>query len=221
MLALFFFAVSACSSPEQRALDFFLGTWRVENSQGQLMGHSRYTLRANGCALFEEWYGTRGGRANALVYYDTAKKRWLRQNIAAGFREIDFPGEAIPKGARFSGPVTGGKHLRVTWLMQPDGSLALTDEISADEGVTWTVDARTRSVKVDQLPDPLPAGPEIHPACSEPGFREFDSWITKGGRLQASARGCVLIETNPDGDVVTLLFYDPELKAWRRRSSPR
>ena len=185
------------------------------------MGHSRYTLRAGGCALFEEWYGSRGGQAIALVYYDSTRKEWLRQNIAAGFREVDFPGQAIPNGARFSGPVTGGKHLRVTWRREPDGSLALTDEISSDQGATWTLDTRTRSVKVDQLPDPLPAGPAIHPACAAPGFREFDSWLAPGGRLQSAARGCVLIETDPATDAVTLLFYDPEIKAWRRRTSPR
>ena len=59
--------------------------------------------------------------------------------------------------------------------------------------ITWycapsAPDARTRSVKVDQLPDPLPAGPAIHPACSDPGFREFDSWITAGGAVLAACR---------------------------------
>jgi hypothetical protein len=221
VLSLFLLAASACSAPEQRALDFFLGTWRVTNAQGQLMGHSRYALRAQGCALLEEWYGARGGRSIALVYYDTANQRWLRQNIAAGFREVDFPGQAISNGARFSGPVTGGKHLRVTWTLESDGSLALTDEVSSDQGATFTLDARTRSVKVDRLPDPLPPGPSIHPACADPGFREFDSWITNSSRLQSAARGCVLIETDPASDAVALLFYDPEIKAWRRRSSPR
>lgn len=220
MIAFLLLAASACQTPEQRALDFFLGTWRVTNPKDQLMGHTRYSLRAGGCALHEEWYGARGGRATAIVYYDATRKKWLRQNIAAGFREVDFPGEAIPNGARFQGPVTGGKHLRVTWIKQPDGAIELTDEVSSDNGVTWTVDARSRSVKVDQLPNPLPAGPDIHQLCSDPGFREFDSWIKPGGPLQPSARGCVLVETGAD-DSITLLFYDPEIKAWRRRSSPR
>lgn len=223
----------ACRGPEYRAFDFLHGIWKVTDSEGRLWGHSQLEPVASGCGTLEHWYGARGGRGNGLVFYDAAQKKWQRVYAAAGFQELDFPGEVVEAGVRFFGSfVEKGveTRMRVTYRRGPGETVEITDESSAD-GVQWKLESTKVHTRVKSLPAPV-AGPAIHPECKAAEFREMGRWLEawKAGegsegleevRVSVAARGCVLIDTTRGAEgreYAGLTFYDAAKGVWHRRS---
>jgi hypothetical protein len=74
-------APAACAAPEFRALDFWIGRWRVETPGGRHAGDSLIEPVLEGCALIERWTGIflttgRVQRGIGLHRYDAAAGQW-------------------------------------------------------------------------------------------------------------------------------------------------
>jgi len=69
----------ACSTPEHRALDFWVGEWDVrgvKQKPGAPPSHSRISLVEGGCVVLEEYTTPSGYSGRSLNAYDPERKRW-------------------------------------------------------------------------------------------------------------------------------------------------
>ena len=150
-------APSPCRQSERsRALDFWVGHWRVELANGDLAGTNRITRILGGCAIEEDWESSQSLQGRSLFAYDARADEWTQTwvtgdtSVPWGLKRktlIDFgDGRATFQGTS-EGPQ--GSYLdRTTLTLQADGSVRQVIEISTDQGGTWrsTFDAMYRRI---------------------------------------------------------------------------
>ncbi len=135
---------TSCDLPEHRAFDFWLGEWDVYNPQGQQAGTNRIEKILNGCALLENWTGSRGGTGKSLNFYNRATKRWEQVWVSDRGGVTKYAGEFKDGAMRFDDGEhiePDGKRVRSRMAFTPldDGRVRQLIEHSSDDGKTWTV----------------------------------------------------------------------------------
>ncbi|MGH9788840.1 MAG: hypothetical protein ACRD4U_09090 [Candidatus Acidiferrales bacterium] len=133
----------ACDEPEHRAFDFWLGEWDVLNPQGHQAGVNRIEKILNGCALLENWTGSRGGAGKSLNFFNAATRRWEQVWVADGGGVIKYEGEFKDGAMRFAGEFfqrdAARLPSRMTLTPLDGGRVRQLIERSTDGGMTWTV----------------------------------------------------------------------------------
>lgn len=133
----------ACSSPEYRQFDFWLGRWDVTGADGRQAGTNEILRAHNGCVLIENWNGVRGMTGTSLNMYVASDKQWQQTWMDSAGSLLVLRG-----GLRGASMVMTGRALqpgappsldRITWTPNPDGSVRQLWESSSDEGKTWKV----------------------------------------------------------------------------------
>lgn len=113
-------AHSACESPQYREFDFWIGHWRVENPDGETIGHNRIRKVVEGCALRESWKGKSGSVGLSLNAWDEGAGQWQQNwighrgmvlNLRGG---LDEDGNMVLEGQRRT---PDGQEImdRITW----------------------------------------------------------------------------------------------------------
>ena len=133
----------ACSAPEHRQFDFWLGEWEVRNPAGKLLGENRITSMHKGCVLFENY---RAGEfsGSSLNVYDVDRRKWHQTwtDSSGGLLVIEggiVDGKMILAGETADPEKPGTKvDNRITWQALPDGRVRQLWETSSDRGATWT-----------------------------------------------------------------------------------
>ena len=70
-------ATAPCSAPELHALDFWEGSWNVQDRQtGSFDGDDVVAKMLGGCALRESWTDASGERGESVFWFDASSKRW-------------------------------------------------------------------------------------------------------------------------------------------------
>ena len=137
-------APPACAQPEHRAFDFWIGEWDVYNPQGQRAGVNRIERILNGCALLENWIGSRGSTGKSINFFNAAARRWEQVWVADAGGVHKYVGEFKDGAMRFD----HGEHIepdgarvrsRMTFTPLEDGRVRQLIEQSGDGGTTWTV----------------------------------------------------------------------------------
>ncbi len=133
--------LEACSSPEHRQFDFWLGSWEVADTTGKVVGTNQISRVANGCGLNEYWRGANGKNGTSLNWYEPGAAEWtqvwvglgLYLRLSGGIEE----GKMILSGERETpqGVVTD----RINWIPLGDGRVRQIWEISRDGGKSWGV----------------------------------------------------------------------------------
>jgi hypothetical protein len=132
-----------CAGAVYRSLDFWLGSWRVENPEGKLQGTNLIEPTADGCAVRESWTGAAGGMGQSLFYYSRPEERWKQVWVTGtGFvKEKRQVKEHAGPGIRFQGEVVypgrGTLLDRTTLTPGEDGTVRQVIEVSEDGGETW------------------------------------------------------------------------------------
>lgn len=138
----------ACRATEHsRALDFWLGEWRVTDlDETTEYGSNRIESALQGCAIFEHWRSADAGQGKSLFYFDVTSDRWSQVWVTEdtsrpGGLKLKYqqPG-AVEHGIRFQGAVAtpqGDILDRTTLVPQTDGNVRQTIEISNDNGANW------------------------------------------------------------------------------------
>jgi hypothetical protein len=67
---------AACSVPEHRQFDFWLGDWEVKDPNGNAAGINLISSEFGGCVLQEHWVGSQGGRGSSFNIFSSADKKW-------------------------------------------------------------------------------------------------------------------------------------------------
>lgn len=142
-----------CDAKEFRALDFWVGDWRVtwKTPQGQpAEGRNSVKRVLAGCAFEEHWRGGDGSEGKSLTFFDPAAKRWHQT-------WIDNTAQPLLLDGNFEGPslVLKGKSgagfketfHRITWTPVPSGLRQHWEQ--SHDGQAWQTvfDGRYEPVK--------------------------------------------------------------------------
>lgn len=136
---------AACSSPEYRQFDFWVGEWTVTNSKGQFAGENRVVPAQNGCVIQENWTGADGGSGTSVNGYFDGDRRWHQTWVDSRGGRLDLSGGLVGGKMILRGevPVRGEPGRRVlhqiTWERHPDGRVRQLWQSSPDGGSSWTV----------------------------------------------------------------------------------
>ena len=136
-------AVKPCSEPQHRQFDFWLGDWNVHGPKGRLLGESRIEAIANGCALLENWSGTGGFAGKSLSSYDGSDRKWHQSWIGSDGLRLELAGNLVDGRMQLEGrqpdPAKPGAFSvqRISWSLNPDGSVHQLWQTSIDGGTTW------------------------------------------------------------------------------------
>jgi hypothetical protein len=134
----------ACTAPEHRQFDFWLGEWDVYSTgTDQLVGRNLIEKLYDGCTIRESWTPVRGPGGSSFNTWRPDEKVWRQTWVDGGNSHADFKG-GLKDGAMViagrwqgvNGPGTDG-YVRITYSRQPDGSLRQVGVISQDEGRTF------------------------------------------------------------------------------------
>jgi hypothetical protein len=135
----------ACSEPEHRHFDFWVGKWDVyATGKAKLVAHSLIEKLYSGCTIRENWMPLSGNGGSSLNMYDPGDRRWHQtwQDSHNGRAEFDgglVDGKMVLLGY-WRGVGGPGKDawMRITWTRNGDGSVRQSGYQSDDHGVTWT-----------------------------------------------------------------------------------
>jgi hypothetical protein len=132
-----------CASPEHRRFDFWIGEWRVVNSDGTPAGTNRIESILGGCALQENWAGKGGMKGRSLNSYDARTGRWHQTWVddrgdllllEGGWRD----GKMILEGTR-PGKRDQTERNRICWARRDGDRVRQLWEVSVDGGKSWKV----------------------------------------------------------------------------------
>ncbi|HZX29061.1 MAG TPA: hypothetical protein VFF16_18445 [Telluria sp.] len=123
----------ACGGPEHRQFDFWVGRWDVFNPAGKKVGESWIEPFANGCGIEEHWQSTNGVSGRSLNMYDASDRQWHQAWVDSSGSRLLLDG-ALVDGKMV---LARGQRDRVTWSVNPDGSVRQHWEASKDGGATW------------------------------------------------------------------------------------
>jgi hypothetical protein len=131
---------AACDAPVYHQFDFWVGTWRVTDAHGTLLGRDIVSKRLGGCVIYEEYHDVNDPSVGiGMTGYDRGRARWHQDFMDdAGF-VLALDG-ALQNGAMIlegTDYVSGKPRLdRGTWSRHGEVVEELW-EISADGGATW------------------------------------------------------------------------------------
>jgi hypothetical protein len=139
-----------CRSQMQgRALDFWVGDWKVVNAKDGLLAGTNLVERVlDGCAVIENWHGvTAGDDGKSLFTYDARnhiwEQTWVTQDTSrpGGLKHKKMTGILYANAVRFQGTIAVRKGVtlidRTTLTPWLDGRVRQTIEWSKDGGKTW------------------------------------------------------------------------------------
>lgn len=138
-------APTACTAPEFRQFDFWVGEWNVTGATGKVAGTNTVDRSFGDCVIQEHWSGTGGDQGTSLNTYDVSHKRWHQTWVdnQGQFLQLDgifaadtmtLSGDAISK--------TGHAYVnRIRWSREggdPNKVRQIWDS-STDGGKTWKI----------------------------------------------------------------------------------
>jgi hypothetical protein len=134
----------ACSSPQNRQFDFWLGEWDLVGNDGKKSAEDKVVQILGGCAVQENWTAVKGGQGLSFSAYDPATKRWhqtLMDDSGAVLKlEGEFAnGKMILVGQRPSQKEKGVTIThRIAWTPLPERrGVHEYWELSTNSGRTW------------------------------------------------------------------------------------
>lgn len=134
----------ACTAPDFRQFDFWVGEWNVTDSTGKTpYGTSSITREEGGCLIHEHWSGSNGSTGQSFNFYNSTRHDWTQVWVASSGGQLHlvgkFDGGAMGMEGTSTGP--GGTPVlqRITWTPGPDGRVRQLWQQSVDGGRTWTV----------------------------------------------------------------------------------
>ena len=137
----------ACSTPEHRQFDFWVGDWQVfdysSGSKGKLAGTNRVEKILKGCVVQENWVGAGGSSGSSFNSFSDGlwHQTWVddtgfRLELAGAFRDGRMVLEGRSRGERGETVLE-----RITWGVVNNNPNEVRQfwQQSRDEGKTWTV----------------------------------------------------------------------------------
>jgi len=133
---------AACSGPQYRQFDFWLGEWDFVGADGKKTTDSKVSQVVGGCGVEERWTGVSGGQGLSFSGYDTATHHWHQTLMDDGGAVLNLEGEfaegkMILVGQRPTKEKGVSITHRIAWTPQPDKKVKQVWETSRNAGRTW------------------------------------------------------------------------------------
>ena len=135
----------ACTAPEHRQFDFWLGRWNVHGGpDGKILqGTSRIERSDNGCWITEHWHSARGSDGTSLNAWDAQYGVWRQFWTGADGVVLRLEGGLRDGAMEMRGelPKAGGgvQQQRIRWTPRSDGTVTQQWDTSDDNGTSWQV----------------------------------------------------------------------------------
>lgn len=135
-------AYPCLNSPNYRHFDFWLGEWNVLVN-GNKVGENSITMAQGGCAIHENYITAGNYAGQSINFYDPIDKKWHQHWVGSGGDVYNYletkrtPG-LLQFESKFMGPRGNISLSRLTFTLNPDGTVRQLFEGSTDEGKTWT-----------------------------------------------------------------------------------
>jgi hypothetical protein len=133
----------ACTGPEHRQFDFWVGEWSVtQTGKDQVVASSLVEKIYGECVVRENWMPLKGSAGGSLNNY--YEGRWRQTWVDASNSRVDFVGGMVNGKMVLVGDWKGvngpGKNaiIRMTYSKSADGSVRQHGEQSTDHGLTWS-----------------------------------------------------------------------------------
>ena len=134
----------ACSQPQHRQFDFWVGRWDVfPTGKDKQVANSLIEKLYDGCVVRENWMPFKGTAGGSLNTYDPEDGKWHQVWMDAANGRVAFDGEFV--GGKmvltgiWKGAQTPGKDglVRMTYSRLEARAVRQFGEISEDQGATW------------------------------------------------------------------------------------
>lgn len=136
-------APPACTGPEFRQFDFWIGEWDVKLPNGKVAGTNSIKSILGGCVLHESWQGTGNINGHSYNIYDAGTKTWNQTWVDNGGTLLNLRGGLVDGKMVLSGDTVDDKGVktinRITWTKIDDNNVRQLWETSSDGGKTWAV----------------------------------------------------------------------------------
>jgi tetratricopeptide (TPR) repeat protein len=133
--------IKPCNSFEYHQFDFWVGSWEVQNPQGQTLGHNDVNRIVGGCIVQENWASLRVSESGtSFNFYDYRDKKWHQDYYDNSGNMGNFPPLAgeLRDGKMVLLSAPGVRPLsRWTWYEIAPGKVRQMAEQSSDSGKTW------------------------------------------------------------------------------------
>jgi hypothetical protein len=134
---------SGCPGPEYQQFAFWVGDWDVVSAaNGQTAGQSHVERLAEGCIVFENWAGSKGGTGNSINVYDQADGKWHQTWVDSTGDQVQYVGTWTGSKLEFkaddmSTPQKVRVILTMTFEPLSNGNVRQSGTLSSDGGQTF------------------------------------------------------------------------------------
>ncbi|MDT0608179.1 hypothetical protein [Croceitalea rosinachiae] len=118
-----------CCSQEQKAFDFWVGEWKVTDSNGNLAGYNTITKEESGCVLKEKWTSAKPGyTGTSNNFFNKQSKNWEQLWVDNSGNHLKLIGNKIGNQMILSSEEfkhTDGKFYvnRISWTENSNGTV--------------------------------------------------------------------------------------------------
>jgi len=131
-----------CSTPEHRALDFWVGEWEVSDKAGKPAGRSSVQRILDGCAIFENWTSIGNPYAGqSFNTFDPKEGRWTQYYVDSTGLVAQMTGAFAGKNLVYRREFkrADGRQVasRMTFFNLDGNQVRQLVEQSTDGGETW------------------------------------------------------------------------------------
>lgn len=145
---------SCARNPENRQLDYWIGSWKIGAEGSSSNAHSSVSTSLDKCLIVENWDGGRGHSGQNFFGYSADDKSWYGMFADNQGRVHVFTSGKVASGsAEFEGTSRGsnGETVlnRVTIVRVNENKVEQTWEKSTDNGANWKVAFRGEYSRVN------------------------------------------------------------------------
>lgn len=144
----------ACCTSFHDQFDFWLGSWEVKDTLGNVLGHNRIEPLEDNCILAEHWEGAKGTTGRSFNYFDPFDSTWNQLWLDNAGSILKLKGTATaPNMMVMRSELVPGQRIdfyrnEVSWILNEDGTVTQTWSIldKADQLLTvvfWGIYHRT------------------------------------------------------------------------------
>lgn len=130
----------ACSGPEFRQFDYWIGEWTVRNTDGDIIGHSKISRISAGCAILEEWASAGGFDGKSINFYDPGIKKWRQTWVGGDGMILDLTGNPEEENMTLYDEQKSAEGMiihRIRWTRLTNGRIEQRWDLSTDDGQHW------------------------------------------------------------------------------------
>ena len=134
----------ACCGDEYKQFDFWIGDW-VVYTNAEMVGFNKITKIEGDCALRENWKSVVSSHTGTSYnFYDRNEKKWKHIWIGSDGMSLEVKGEFRDHKMSMTGDEyrdeKGNRILnKVTWYVNPDGTVRHVWEQSLDGGQAYII----------------------------------------------------------------------------------